>query len=175
MKLLLILLLISQSLLAVHLSKEQIATLQKVRDIAKGIKTKDGISFENTLTAICLTESSGGIHIIGDFKEGQHITKASLGAMQIQVATARYVAKKSPTLRWLNKFNDDQIANLLVSSTRMSAAIAAHYLRILRERRDDYFKAISGYNGGMENYRYYNKVMENLALVKKLVYKGVLV
>jgi len=159
--------LFTQSLFAV--TADQLKTLQIVRDIARDIPDLHGETYENTLSAICLTESSAGRNLIGDFKEKTSITKASLGAMQIQVATAKYVAKRIKTLAWLNQHSDAYIANQLLTNLKLSVKIAAHYLVILKERRVHYFNVVSGYNGGYHNHRYFSKVMQNMKLVKKWI------
>jgi hypothetical protein len=156
-------------------TNDQIRVLQQVRDIARTIPDSTGETYENTLSAICLTESSAGKNLIGDFKTDVIITKASLGVLQIQVATARYVSKRVPSLAWLLKLDDAKIANKLLTDIELSARIAAHYLVILKERRGHYFNTVSGYNGGMSNRPYFNRVMKNMELVKKLVENGRLI
>jgi len=153
-------------------SKEQLKVLQSVRDVAKTISDPSGETYENTLSAICLTESSAGRDLIGDFNKGTPITKASLGVMQIQVSTARYVSEKSEELEWLKYISDAQLANKLISDIKLSVQIAASYILLLKQQRNIYFNVVSGYNGGMNNHRYYNKVMKNMKLVKKLLKQG---
>jgi hypothetical protein len=157
------------------LSPEQLKVLQTIRDVARTIPDYTGETYENTLAAICLTESSAGKNIIGDFKKGIVITKASLGSMQIQVATARYVSKRVKELNWLNKLSDAQIANKLLTDIKTSAQISAYYLTILKKSRKHYFNVISGYNGGMVNNPYYKRVMKNMSLLKKYVKDGRLI
>ena len=94
--------------------------------------------------------------------------------MQIQVATARYVAENVETLKWLNKHSDKQIANLLLTDLKLSAEIAANYFVILKNRRQDYMKSVSGYNGSLENWPYFVRVMNQMKLVKALVKSGTL-
>jgi len=162
------------TLLLAEITPQQLATLQVVRDVARTVPDKRGETYENTLSAICLTESSGGKNIIGDFQKGTDITKASLGPMQIQVATARFVAKNVEAIGWINEQSDRQIANLLLTDLKLSAEIAAHYIVMLRNQRRDYVKTISGYNGGMENWPYVVKVMKHMKEVRALVKSGVL-
>lgn len=173
LKTILFLYLLTQSLLAV--SEAQLKTLQTVRDVARHIPDSHGETYENTLSAICLTESSAGRDLIGDFKKKTSITKASLGAMQIQVATVKYVAKRVKSLSWLMDRTDAYIANQLVTNLKLSVRIAAHYLVILKERRGTYLNVVSGYNGGYTNYHYFAKVMKNMKLVKKWVHEDRLV
>ena len=157
------------------LSSEQLKVLQTIRDVARTIPDYTGETYENTLAAICLTESSAGKNIIGDFKKGIVITKASLGSMQIQVATARYISKRVKDLSWINKLSDAQIANKLLTDIKVSAQISAYYLTILKKSRKHYFNVISGYNGGMSNNPYYKRVMKNMTLLKKYVKDGRLI
>ena len=157
------------------LSPEQLKVLQTVRDVARTVPDYKGETYENTLAAICLTESSAGKNIIGDFKKGVIITKASLGVMQIQVATARFLSKRVEELRWINTLSDAQIANKLLTDTKASAQISAYYLTILKKSRKHYFNMVSGYNGGMVNNPYYNRVMKNMKLLDKYVKNGQLI
>lgn len=153
-------------------TEEQLQVLQTIRDVARTIPDSRGETYENTLSAICLTESSAGKNLIGDFKSDVMITRASLGVLQIQVGTARYVSRRVETLAWLDALGDAQIANRLLSDIELSARIAAHYLVILREQRGKYLNMVSGYNGGMTNLPYFNRVMKNMELVKKLLEDG---
>ena len=157
------------------LTPEQLKVLQTVRDVARTIPDYKGETYENTLAAICMTESSAGKNIIGDFKKGIIITKASLGTMQIQVATARYIAKRVKTLEWINTLSDAQIANKLLTDVKTSAQISAYYLTILKKSRKHYFNMISGYNGGYSNNPYYQRVMKNMQLLNKYVRNGQLI
>lgn len=157
------------------LTPEQIKVLQTVRDVARTIPDYTGETYENTLAAICMTESSAGKNIIGDFKKGIVITKASLGSMQIQVATARYVAKRVKALQWINTLNDAQIANKLLTDVKTSAQISAYYLTLLKKKRKHYFNMVSGYNGGMSNHPYYKRVMKNMKYLEQFVKNGKLI
>jgi len=157
------------------LSPEQLKVLQTVRDVARTIPDHKGETYENTLAAICLTESSAGKNIIGDFKKGIVITKASLGAMQVQVATARYIAKRIKDLAWINKLSDADIANKLLTDVKTSAQVSAYYLTILRKSRTHYFNMVSGYNGGMSNNPYYQRVIKNMKILDKYVKNGQLI
>jgi len=158
---------------ALHaLTPSQAKTLQIVRDIARNIPDQRGETFEDTLAAICITESSAGRDLIGDFHPSTRITKASLGAMQIQIATLRFLSSEFPQLRYLKNYNDQQIANKLLKDTYFSARIAAYYIVWLSNTRKRYFNAVSGYNGGWSNKRYYRKVMQNMQYVRKMVRRG---
>jgi len=159
---------------AFSLSPKQIEILQTVRDVARTIPDKNGETYENTLSAICLTESSGGRDMIGDFKRGTSITKASLGVMQIQASTARFMARTYKELAWVDELSDLKIVNKLITDVEFSATIAAYYMRWLNDYRTSYFSAISGYNGGMSNKAYYDRVVKNMKVIKDLVKEGAL-
>lgn len=169
---LLLIAIFSTSLFA--LNQEQLKTLQTVRDIAKLIPDKNGETFEDTLSSICLTESSGGRDLIGDFTPGTSITKASLGAMQIQAPTARFMAKTYKKLNWINDMSPIRLANKLIRDVEFSATIAAYYMKWLSNNRKTYFSAVSGYNGGLSNWKYYKKVKKNMVIIRKAVQKGLL-
>lgn len=154
------------------MTPKQLHVLQAVRDVAKSIPDKNGKTYENDLSAICLTESSAGDHTIGDFRHKKSFTKASLGAMQIQVATARHVSQNVKKLHWLSTLSDVQLAGRLLGDIKLSANIATHYVILLHERRIDHLYAISGYNGGSVNRPYYERVMKNKDIVNRLVLSG---
>lgn len=154
------------------MTPKQIHVLQTVRDVAKTIPDKHGNTYENTLSAICLTESSAGKNNIGDFRHKKSFTKASLGPMQIQVATARHVSNSVKRLRWLNDLSDVQLAARLLGDIKLSARIATYYVILLHEQRSNPFHAVSGYNGGSVNRPYYARVMKNMELVNHLVSTG---
>ena len=154
------------------ISQKQLHTLQIVRDVAKTIPDYRNETYENTLSAICLTESSAGTHVIGDIENGLDLTKASLGAMQIQVNTARHIAKLTPSLAFLLDYSNKRLASVLLTDVKVSARIAAHYLIRLKKHRKKYFNMISGYNGGWSNRPYFSRVMKNYKYVEKLVKQG---
>lgn len=154
------------------MTPKQLRVLQSVRDVAKSIPDKNGKTYENTLSAICLTESDAGDNNIGDYHRKKSITKASLGPMQIQVRTARHVAQYVKKLSWLQELSDIQIAARLLGDVKLSAKIATYYVVLLHEQRRNSFHAVSGYNGGMNNHPYYQKVMKNMVVVQKLVASG---
>ncbi len=167
-----LLLLLALSLFGESMTPKQLHVLQTVRDVAKSIPDKNGNTYENTLSAICLTESSAGKNTIGDFKHKKSFTKASLGPMQIQVSTARHVSQNVKKLRWLNNLSDVQLAGRLLGDIKLSAQVATYYLVLLQNKRQEHFYAISGYNGGFTNRPYYNRVMKNMDVVNHLVSSG---
>jgi hypothetical protein len=156
------------------LSPKQITILQEVRDVAKSVPNKNGETFENTLSAICLTESSAGRDLIGDYKEKEKFALASLGVMQMRVETVRFMIKLNSKLQKFSPLTDMQIAQKLVQDVRFSALIASYYMRWLSNYRPTFFNAVSGYNGGWNNWPYYKRVMKNMELVKAHVKLGVL-
>lgn len=172
MRILSLIVLFALSLFADSMTPKQLHVLQTVRDIAKSIPDKNGKTYENTLSAICITESDAGQNTIGDYKHKKSFTKASLGPMQIQVATARHVSQNVKKLRWLNTLSDVQLAGRLLGDIKLSAQVATHYVVLLQNRRVDHFCAISGYNGGTANYTYYNRVMKNMQIVNHLISAG---
>lgn len=155
-----------------QMSSKQLSVLQTVRDIAKSIPDKHGTTYENTISAICLTESDAGDNLVGDYHHKKSITKASLGAMQIRVQTARHVSQYVKKLNWISKLSDIQIAARLLGDVRLSAKVATYYVVLLHEQRSNSFHAVSGYNGGMNNYTYYNRVVKNMAVVDRLITSG---
>lgn len=154
------------------ISDKQLQTLQIIRDTARTIPDYKGETYENTLSAICLTESSGGLHILGDFENGVDITKASLGALQIQIQTARHIAKLTPSLSYLLKYSNKRLASILITDVKTSAKIAAHILARFSKSRKKFFYIVSGYNGGWRNRPYFKRVMKNYHYVSKLVKLG---
>jgi len=156
------------------LTKKQIDILQTIRDVAKSVPDKRGVTFENTLSAICLVESNAGKKLIGDVKKNVPITKASLGILQIQPPTARFIATKFKRLKFILKMSNYELVNKLVTNIKFSALVAAHYLVWLRNTRKTYYYAVSGYNGGYRNWRYYKRVKRKLKVIKSYVKRGLL-
>jgi len=94
------------SLLA-ELTKSQVNLLNTVYSEGKQYKAHDNFSFEKTLCAIYITESSAGKYIIGDKYTDTGTLKplylSSLGPGQIKLETALLVLNKYPVLQ--KKFN----------------------------------------------------------------------
>ena len=160
------------NLMALH--EHQLTILKQVREVAKNLPNKKGETFEDTLSAICLTESSAGLKLIGDFKKHRNIRRASLGIMQIQVDTARFVSSQYKSLKWVLKLNDRDLINKLLLDTKFSANIAAHYIRWLSDRTKRYYNMVSKYTGIKSNRGYYNRVMRNIKIVRNLKHKGII-
>jgi hypothetical protein len=148
------------------ITQKQLSVLQKVRDVAKSIPDNHGHTHEDILSAICLIESEAGLH------KG-NLNSSSLGVMQINLSTARRLEDKIEKLQTLERFTDAQLARKLLRDTTLSAKVASCYLAYLyNERGGSTFHAISGYNGGMRNSRYYHKVLKTKKLVEQLVAIG---
>ena len=154
----------------VDLSEEQIKNLNIVREVALNYKDNKGETFPNTLASICMAESSCGINMVGDLeirKKGKFY--ASLGALQIRIPTARYLSSVFPEkLKELHALTDVDLRKKLLIDIRLSAKIASLYLVHLSNSRKSYFKTVSGYNGGVYNYPYFNKVMKWNQKLKEL-------
>lgn len=141
------------------LSKSQIAIKQLVKK-----ESRKYSNYPATMAAICLTESSYGYYSIGDdtYKDGtkKPLTKSSLGIMQMQVPTARFIAKKSKDYKWLDSLSDKRIATLLLTDDVLAIHLATLYFEYHRKLYG-YFGAVSHYNGGTNNRTYYNRVQAN--------------
>lgn len=171
MKLLLLLsLFLSLSLFGASkdISNEQLKVLNTVREIAKTIPDAKGNTYEDTMSAICLTESSADKNLVSNLHKNFPVTKASFGVMQVQVQTARHIATQVKDLKWVLSLSNAEIAKHLLSDTEFSARIATYYFVMLKNSREDYMRSVSGYNGGMVNLPYYKRVMHNLEDIKEL-------
>lgn len=161
----------------VELSQKQIDTLNEIRAVAKSMPTKIGKTFEDTMSGIALTESSAGINNVGDLKEGDtNLYNASLGALQVRVGTVRYLSKVKKKYRYLNEKTDKEIAFLLLENNKFNAETAMDYFLINYDRFKvgKYFKAISLHNGGVRNYAYVDRVLNNIEIVKEAKEKGLI-
>lgn len=116
-------------------------------------ESKKHTRYKSTIAAICFTESSLGINILGD-------DKRSLGIAQMQVKTVRYISSKDNSLAYLNGYTDKRIETMLLTNNRLAVELASKLFEYYRKRYG-YFGAISRYNGGRKNYRYYKKVIDN--------------
>ncbi len=110
-------------------------------------------NYKSTIAGICLTESSLGYYSIGD--DGK-----SLGAMQIQLSTARDYAKRIKQLRYILQWDDKTLGTKLLKDLRFSVKVATLIFEYNRKRYG-YFEAISRYNGGRSNTSYFTKVQSN--------------
>ena len=170
----------------VKLSQEQIKNIKIIREVARSIPDKWGMTYEDTLSAICLTESScsngkNGYGVVGDAnKVKRPEIEKSVGLLQIQHRTAKFMAKIHKDLGYINDMPEAKLFVKLLKDIRFSAKVAAHYLIWLSHTRKHhlwklhYIHIISGYNGGYVNKPYYKRVMKNMAKIKILKQKGIL-
>ena len=155
------------------LNIEERNLLYRTYHIGKNILATNGFSFNKTLCAILLTETSSGKFIIGDSfnkdKKRRHLLFNSLGPFQVRLSTAKFMSWKIPSLYFLKNKSDYYIMNKLLNDYSFSAIMAAQYLKYNYEKNNfDYFQSISRYNGGNKNIVYYNKVLKNLEKVEDL-------
>jgi hypothetical protein len=148
-------------------SDKQIDTLKMVREVALQYPNSKGETFENTATAICLTETSAGVFKVGDIGKNPNIFKASLGIMQVRLETARFLAEK---LNWTEilEMSDIRLVNKLLGDDKFNAEVGVKFIVWLNEyTQHNYFRTVSRYNGGNYNHPYYNRVMKNNELIKR--------
>lgn len=130
----------------VKLSTEQI----KVKNLILKIAPKY-TKYKSTIVAIAMTESSLGLMLLGDDSK-------SLGILQLQVPTVRYIISKDKSLSFLSRYSDKQLASFLLRHDDLSIILASKLFEFYVNRYG-YFQAVSRYNGGKNNVTYYNKVM----------------
>jgi len=148
------------------LDMKQVLTLKTVKNVALQLPNKHGKTFEETMMAICMAESNGGSINYGDkqlFKKG--IKRGSYGVMQVQLATAKFVAKRFKLLDVLT-MSDVALISKMMHESQFNAKIATLYVVWLSENSDSYFEMVSRYNGGKVNHTYYNKIVKYKAYLK---------
>ncbi len=146
---------------------KQIITLKTVKNIALQYPNKKGETFEETLMAICLAETSAGKVNYGDkqlLRKG--IKKASYGVMQVRLATARFVGKHFHLIDVL-LLSDSELIKKLMHESLFCAKIATLYLNWLSEHSKSYFEMVSRYNGGKVNHLYFYKIQKNIRFLKR--------
>lgn len=154
------------------LTEKQREVLMTVRNVAKMVPSVEGKTYQDALTAICLSESSAGRDLVGDVKPGMAEHKGSLGIMQMKVSTAREVARNHKKLKFITLWTDRQLATQLKHNQQFAALMATYYFIGNLNHHGTVFKAISRYNGGLNNWKYVQKVNNNLRLVKLLKARG---
>ncbi len=162
---------------AAELNQRQIDTLNEIREVAKQMPNKVGHTFEDTMSAMALTESSGGLNNVGDLKEGDiNLYNASLGPLQVRVSTMRYLSKVKSKYKFLKEKTDKEIAFMLLENNKFNTEAAMDYFLINygRFKVDKYFKAVSLHNGGVRNYAYVDRVLNNMKIIKEAKEKGLL-
>lgn len=118
--------------------------------------------YPSTMVYIAGVETSYGddTRLIGD--DGR-----SIGYLQIQVPTARQTAKWYPRkLGWMKKLTNEQIETLLLTNLQFSVRIATLYFEYNR-KRFNYTRAVMLHNGGLHNWKYYNKVIAQRGIYQK--------
>lgn len=148
------------------LDMRQILTLKTVKNVALRYPNKKGQTFEDTMMAICMAETSGGKVNYGDkqlLKKG--IKKGSYGVMQVRLETARFVAKSFHLLD-VKMMSDTQLIEKMMHESPFNAKIATLYIVWLSEHSKSYFEMVSRYNGGKINHPYFNKIQHYLKLLK---------
>ena len=163
---------------AIELDKSQEKLAKQIYKIGKTFKTNDGMTIENTLTAISLRESSLGKFIVGDkLKNGNFkpIEEMSLGAFQIRLGTAKDVIRNNNLYEYNYLLKSDaKLVNRLLTDVEFSAKISAHYFiknyneALRRNMWNPYFRAVSRHNGGWTNNRYYKHFLKDINKVKKI-------
>jgi len=153
------------------MSKYQEENIMIAYKIGKKIKAKNGMTFENTLAAIIFRESSAGRAKIGD--DGK-----SFGAFQISLPTAKRIIIDTKFLKkyFSSLLNDDiSLKRMLKNNIELSALLAGFYLKYNYDKnlkcgsKRAYFRAISLYNGGYNNKKYFRKIMKDMKIVKKII------
>lgn len=117
-------------------------------------EAKKYTDYPSTIVAIAKAESSLGKEVLGDDKK-------SLGLMQFQVATVRWLSTKYKCLKFIKKLSDKSIETMLLRNDAMSIKLACLHFEFWRKRYN-YFVAISKHNGGFNNRTYYNRVRSRM-------------
>ena len=162
------------------LSAKQKQVIQEAYSIGKQIVAYDGMTFEYATAGVILTESSAGKNLIGDESPDLMLRKASIGSMQFQLATAKWVIKRDKLMNQYYSFllkpkMEKRLISLLLSDVSFSAMMGATYLKMNYESKlrkgatskQAYFYAISKYNGGSHNWAYYARVIKNIKNIKR--------
>jgi len=163
---------------AFKLDESQMKLAKEIYEIGKTFKTNDGLTIENTLTAISLRESSLGKFIVGDKKKNgsfKPLTQMSLGPFQIRVGTAKDVIRNNKLYKYNDLLKDDlKLINRLLTDSRFGAIITGHYFTtnyneaLRRNMWNPYFRAVSRHNGGWNNKKYYRVFIKDINKIKKI-------
>jgi len=163
---------------AFQLDVEQEKLAHEIYKIGKTFKTADGITIENTLTAISLRESSLGKFIVGDKKKNgdlKPLEEMSLGAFQIRLGTARDVIMNNDLFKYKYLLKDNlKLVNRLLTDPKFGAIITGYYFvnnyneALKRNMWNPYFRAVSRHNGGWTNNKYYRVFLKDINKIKKI-------
>ena len=107
-------------------------------------------AYRTTMLAIAYSESSCGVNILGDIGR-------SLGVMQVQASTAKWIATKVKSLAYLKYISNKRLETMLLLDDKLNIKIATNLFEYHRKRHG-YFGAVSRFNGGSNNRTYYRKV-----------------
>ena len=144
----------------IELEPSQARCIQMVYDIGNTIDLY-GDTWGETIASIAYQESwcnssrwkTHGV-VIGDLNSKG--VPRSLGIMQVQVPTARWVGKKHPQLfkdmYGERRPTDEELAIDLLIDNKFNITIGSHFFGLMLSYRDgDWDKAILSYNRGMGN------------------------
>lgn len=133
----------------------------KIKRLAEVIAKKELYKYRSLAVAVCLTESSFGLNIVGDDSN-------SLGEMQVSIGAIREVSKWYPKdYGYLKLFTDHHLKTKLVRNSRFSLTMGIVYLKGLIHFYG-WREGLSRYNGGRLNTRYINRVLKNMRINKTL-------
>lgn len=130
------------------MSNKQVDTIRMVKEEAKKYTR-----YPSTIAAMCLVESSAGKNRIGDDRK-------SLGLLHIQVATVRWLSGMYESIAFTKKLSDYDVEKLLLSNDSFSIEVASIYINHYMAHGWGYTKSVMVYNGGVNNWTYYRKVMK---------------
>ena len=159
---------------SLRLTEQDLTNLQHIQEIALQYPTDDNTTFEHTLLAIFLTETT-----LGRSSEKQMNQKSghnrSVGYFQIKPKSAKEIITKQN----LTQYQDltlQQIKQKLITDFDFQVTIATnhlvyHYNRALQEftHLNPTRAAISKYNGGWHNPNYINRVRQNQIIITYLI------
>ena len=106
--------------------------------------------YPSTIVAMAKVESSLGKQILGD-------NGKSLGILQVQVSTLKFLATKDRKLAWVLNYKEKILETMLLTNEPFNIYVGSSYLNYLVERYG-YRHGVMRYNGGHTNWTYYNKV-----------------
>jgi len=125
----------------------------------------NGESYEKTLAAIALVESSLGRDRIGDHGNTFGLTHFSLDR-------AREIIDASAYLNGLKETSDDQLKNILQTNDEVNMILCGLNFKLNFARFKSYVKAIKAHNGYIpgkfNNKVYYEKIINAIRVIKKL-------
>lgn len=154
--------------LIINLNLYAASTCTEIHNIAKKYS-----NYPTTIATIALGESSCGKTRMGD--DGK-----SIGIMQIQLPTLRYLITKTPEIQYLSKLTNEELTILLHQNDEVSIILATKYFLLLKKRYG-FTEAVIRYNGywkklnngkRIRNIAYYHKFLRNKEILKDLLERG---